>query len=143
MLTTLSLPGQLERAHLKYCTQRFQTTLLIKLSSQNPTADMVKKLDQMLQEVRQQLSTSTLPYKQTADLQKTYKTFDVGNLVMIHLCKERYLPGTYSKLKPFQILKHNNNNACIESLPTDLHILLFSMLQISILIILLMIATFR
>ncbi|XP_057476894.1 uncharacterized protein LOC130764610 [Actinidia eriantha] len=67
---------------------------------------------------------SNAKYKETDDKKRREKIFNEGDLVMVYLCKEHFLDGTYNKLKDknFQIAKKINNNAYVVALPVDMGI---------------------
>ena len=77
--------------------------------------------------MRQKLKVSNAKYKEVANKKRREKIFNVKNLVLVYLWKERFPVGTYNKLKdkkygPFQITKNINNNAYVVALPPDMNI---------------------
>lgn len=55
------------------------------------------------------------------------QVFNVGDFVMVHICKDRFPQGTYNKMKmnkigPYQILQKMNDNAYKVNFPTNLDI---------------------
>ena len=72
--------------------------------------NMADRIQAMQEEVRQKLETTNAKYKEVANKKRREKIFNVGDLVLFYLRKERFLVGTYKKLKdkkygPFQITK--------------------------------------
>lgn len=85
----------------------------------------------MLSDVKQQLVQSNQKYKAAVDTHRRQRLFDVGDLVMVRLRRERFPPGAYSKLArrkigPIPITAKINDNAYTVALPPDciLHLLL-------------------
>lgn len=79
------------------------------------------------QEVKHRLESANAAYKQAADLHRREQIFNIGDLVMAHLRKNRLPPGACPKLHdrrigPFRITHRINDNAYVLDLPADLHI---------------------
>ncbi|KAA0035682.1 DNA/RNA polymerases superfamily protein [Cucumis melo var. makuwa] len=88
---------------------------------------MIEKIQNLHDEVHKHLKETTQCYKEAANNKRRQATFTEGDLVMIHLRKNRFPTGTYNKLKdrqlgPFRIIKKIGDNAYKIELPPDLHI---------------------
>ena len=67
---------------------------------------------------------SNTNYKDSADLHRRLRTFNVRDYVMVRMRPERFPPGSVKKLHarsagPFKILKKINSNAYVVDLPPD------------------------
>ncbi|PKU82338.1 hypothetical protein MA16_Dca005343 [Dendrobium catenatum] len=76
----------------------------------------------MLSDVKQQIIKSNNRYKQAVDARRRKKVFEVGDLVLVRLRRERFAPGEYSKLArrkigPVPITAKFNDNAYRVDLP--------------------------
>lgn len=81
----------------------------------------------MHQQVICHLETANATYKTAADKHRQFKEFEVGDLVMVYLRKERFPAVTYHKLNikkigPCRIMQRCGENAYRVELPDDLHI---------------------
>ncbi|PKU81168.1 putative mitochondrial protein [Dendrobium catenatum] len=84
--------------------------------------NFTNQYSQMLEDVRLQLTNANRKYKADADRHRRPLVFNVGDLVMIRLRRERFPPGTYSKLSrrkigPVPIIAKMNDNAYTVELP--------------------------
>ncbi|PKU70598.1 hypothetical protein MA16_Dca008715 [Dendrobium catenatum] len=78
----------------------------------------------MLEDVHTHLTNANMKYKAAADVHRRQQLFNVGDLVMVRLRRERFPPGTYSKLSrrcigPVPIIAKINDNAYTVELPAD------------------------
>lgn len=99
---------------------------LLKLPSPTiqPVESLTTWISSTLNNVRLKLAISNAKYKVQADLYRREKCFDEGDLVMVHLQKERFPIREYHKLQtkkfsPFRIVKKISKNAYILDLPVD------------------------
>jgi hypothetical protein len=68
----------------------------IRSASAEDFAEAMKELHSQVKEWLQNLSQE---YKHIADQHRRQLQFEVGDLILSHLRKERFLKGTYNKLK--------------------------------------------
>ena len=94
---------------------------------QRPSADAmerVKEIQKLHELVKAKIEKTTLSYTAQANKRKKEKLFQPGDLVWIHLRKERFPARRKTKLLPradgpFEVLERINNNAYKVDLPGD------------------------
>jgi hypothetical protein len=101
-------------------------------SEQNATRsataeDFAEAMKELHSQVKERLQNLTQEYKHIAYQHRRQLQFEVGDFILAHLRKERFLKGTYNKLKmkkiePCKVLKKFGANAYDIELPNEIRI---------------------
>lgn len=87
-------------------------------------ADHVKRVHE---EVKETIKASNESYALAANQHRRVKEFEEGDMVLVHLRRDRFPKSTYHKLKskkfgPCKVLKKISSNAYMVELPSELQI---------------------
>jgi hypothetical protein len=98
--------------------------------------DFAEAMKELHNQVKESLQSSSQEYKHRADQHRRQLQFEVGDLILAHLIKERFPIGPYNKLKmkkirPCKVLKKFGANAYDIELPDGIRIsLIFNILDL-------------
>ena len=86
-----------------------------------------KEIKKLHKEVRLKIEKNNAKYVEQANRRRKYVEFEVGELVWVHLRKDRFPPGKFGKLKPrvdgpFKIIEKIGENAYKLQLPDEYEI---------------------
>jgi hypothetical protein len=89
--------------------------------------EFAEAINELHSKVKQRLQDSNREYKRRADQHRRQLQFEVGDLVLAHLRRERFPRGTYNKLKmkkiePCRVLRRFGENAYEIELPDGIGI---------------------
>lgn len=74
--------------------------LVIPVPKSKAANSWAKNCARFYQEIREHIEMTNVQYKFKADKHRKAKQFQVGDLVMVHLNKQRMPSGSYTKLQP-------------------------------------------
>ena len=89
--------------------------------------DFAARISELQEEVKARLQKSNASYKARVDSKRREKNYEVGDLVLAHLRRERFPKGEYDKLKmkkigPGKVLRKFSTNAYELEMPTGIGI---------------------